>query len=414
MINFRIRSERLQARVLALRARVALFRAAWLSLLPVLSLVLFTIIAPDSQSRVWPWLAAGVAVFLAAAGLGRRRRDESNVIRDLDRRLGLGELLVTAAEVDQRGAKTALERRLLEDGASAIARFGGESAISDRPVRIEREALIGVCLILFGTLAVREALRLPPDPDRLPPIALPSSAGGSGPGAGAGNAGEGPGEGQGRSPGGRTPGLSPLAGAFASSAASASAAAALNDGDARGAARALRALADRADELSPGGRRTLGEALAGAADKVDDTDSELAYAARHAAEALQDENASASEGLSELAAALDAIAGRGLQTNPTPSVRERGGPALDRLADAGGEAAENLSAGDAAGGVERSAAGRGQADAAGRNLDRMGSRTGTPGSVTGDGGAAGFGAGIAPELRPIVLRYFAADGPRAP
>ncbi len=416
MINFRIRSERIQARVVGIRMRVALIRAAWLALVPILGFVLATIIRPDVRLSVWPWFAAGALVFVAGAGLGRRQRAESDVIRELDRKLGLGELLVTAAEVDRRGARTTLEKRLLDDGAAAIARFGGERAISDRPVRIEREALIGVCLIIFGTLAVREALRLPPDPDRLPPIAILSSGAGpgdgSGPGSEPGTGGDGDGGGSGTTPGGRTPGLSPIAGAFTATAAGSETAAALNEGDARGAARALRSLADRAEELSPDGRKALGDALAKAAEDFGADGSELAEAARSASDALRAEDDSASEGLSALASALDAAASRGLADSPPPSIREREGPPLDRLQGAGATSNDALNSRARRGAVERSAAGRGGAPDGDSPIGQR--RAGSTAPSASDGGTSGFGGKLSPEQRPIVLRYFASQREAAP
>lgn len=402
MINFRIRSERIIAQANAVRSRVALTRAAWLALLPVLAPILAGILVPERGLPIWPWAVGGAAVFALAVGLGRRPPAESEIIAGLDRRHGLGDLLVTSAEVDRRGARTALERRLLDDGAMAIARLGGERAISDRPVRIERETLVGIALVLFGALTFREALRTPPDPDRLPPIEFASGWAGV----------DRPGTALGTAAGGRTPGLGPLADALSTTAAGADAEAALRSGDARAGARALRALADRVQDVSPEGRRALGEALSTAADSLGDSRPDVADAARRASEALSDEERSSSDGLSELAAALDSIAGRGFEAVPTPSVLERDGPDLERLAGAGGSDGDTVDGGGSRGTVERSAAGRGAVPAADA-LDSTRSWRASP-SGAEVGAAAGLGAGIPREQRPIVLRYFSAYEREAP
>lgn len=422
MINFRIRAERLLSRAQAIRTRAARLRGAWLAGLPIVGLATVRLLWPaaGAGARPWPWILAAGLVFALAWTLAGRRRGGADVLRDLDREMGLGDLLVTAEEVDRRGARSALERRLLEDGAAAIARFGGERALSDRAIRLERDALVGIGLVAFGLVVLGEARRVPPHPDRLPPIEVPAAAGGAGErpgadGAGHGNVGS---TGQG---GGGMPGTDALARAFGATAAGAEVAAALEQGDGRTAARAVRALADRIDEMSPAGREALGQAMSGAGSSADD---ELARAARSASDALQGDGERAADGLAELAAALDSLAGRAPRAVATPSIVERPGPGAEvgRL-DAAGDSAASRFDTSVGSGVDRSAAGRGQDSTAVQGPGGSGARAGErAGSSAGRDRAArgmapsapGSAAGLPPDVRPIVLRYFSAAGRPAP
>ena len=407
MIHFRIRSERIQTRTIEIRRKVALIRAVWLGLLAPSIHVFLTMALPAYQISIVPSLLIGATVLLGMNLYGRRKRVESAVVAELDRRFGLGDLLVTAAEVDRRGARSVLDRRLLEDGAAAIAGLGGERAISDAPVRLEWEALFGVSLLLLGSFAVREASWAPLDPDKLPPISLASSNAGSGETMGSGPV----------SAGDRTAGLEGLASAFGSMAAGAEAAEALGRGDARAAARALRALADRAPELSTDGRETLSEALGFAAEKMSDASSDLAQAARNAAEALEADDDSSSEGLADLASALDAVAGRSDPAAEAPEVLETNGPNLERL-EVRGERIDQLGDESAGGQIGRSAAGRGGDRAEGGSGD--GGRSAGSGATEGRSSAgsgdisANFGADVDPRSRTVLRRYFAAEGSESP
>ena len=114
MIHFRVRYERLRGRYRRSHKRVVLLRALWASL--VLPLVAIWVRLVTSMSiPMWLVLLCAGAVFAAVALLQARQMEIAEPSRALDRRYGLGELLVTAVEVDRRGPATSVEERLLDD-----------------------------------------------------------------------------------------------------------------------------------------------------------------------------------------------------------------------------------------------------------------------------------------------------------
>jgi hypothetical protein len=398
MIHFRLRYERLRDRLRQVRRRSAFLRAAWLALLvPLVGLGLYLVGWGPLAPRAW--LVGALVVGVAALAWQRRRAHVVNLGRLLDRRFGLDDLLITAVEVDQRGVRSPVELRLLDDAAIAVATLGGERAIDSRASRREAETVAALVLTLIGLWLLAGTIGRPLSMHRLPPLAA------LGAGQGDGLAGRGGGAG---SAGGTSPVLAAMAGALADQAATRSMAGALAAGDPAGAASAARALADRTGELSDDGRRQVGASLQQAAQRAAPTDPEVARALIQAGQAMsQPNNEAAAARVEELAAALDAMvsqgrAGSGAAGESAPHTRS--GPQADRLgADPTPVRFEARSTGSPLG-TGRSAGG--------------GARTGQPAppALVEGGGGRSAAAGVGPdalrypwERRDTVRRYFAPE-----
>jgi hypothetical protein len=329
VIHFRVRYERLRDRLGSVRRRAALVRAAWLALLvPLIGLGLT--IAGGAPLAPRFWLAGAALVFVLAALGWNRSRPPGALDRDLDRRFGLDELLVTAVEVDRRGPRGPIEARLLDDAATAVAEIGGERAIDGRATRREAETLAALGLILVGLWLLAGTLGGLPPMERLPDLGtLDGSGGGTGGGEGDGAGGSG-----GDGAGGVSPAMGALAGALGDHAAARGIASALAAGDPAAAAKAARSLADRSDSLSPAGRAELARTLGELAESLRPDNPELAEALASAARALADPAAdSPAAGIEQLAGALGAMALADSRDAPPPvDPRARAGPPAERLA----------------------------------------------------------------------------------
>lgn len=323
MIHFRIRYEGLRGRLGSARRKAGLARAAWMALVaPVVGLALFAA-GRGPLSPGWWWLAAAV-VFGAAVIWQWRPAAPGALDRDLDRRFGLGDLLVTAVEVDRRGVRSPIETRLLDDAALAVTAIGDGAALDGRALRRELETLAGLGMVLAGLWLLAGTLAGPPDIARLPDLGTLASGGdGAGGGTGSGGAGSGG--------AGRSPELGQMAGALGDHAAARDVADALAAGDPAAAARAARALADRADGISGPGRDALAETLAGLGDDLAPSHPDLARALAEAARALRaGDRATPGAGIAGLAAQLDdlAVAAATPRTRPPQT---RAGPPAARL-----------------------------------------------------------------------------------
>jgi hypothetical protein len=398
MIHFRIRFERLQAHLGSVRRRVASLRSAWLAmLLPLAGLLLQILGGPSLSPRVW--LALMLVAFVVAWRAQDRRARRHRIEGELDRRYGLGELLVTAVEVDARGVRSNMESRLLDDAASAVARLGTDKALSGPLARREAETLVGTLLCLMGLWLLAGSLGGLPQTDRLPGIASPD-------GDRSANESEasGPEDGSGYTDAG-----SRLAGALGDHAAAREIADALAAGRPDLAARAARSLADRAGELSEQGRGELAESLGRAADETAPFDPDLAEALRSAKEALEaPDSGERGGGIERLASELE-----GLEDRPPaePAVAQaRAGPPLETL---GGQARRlDLSASKAAG--QAPAGGRSLAGSSeGLSLERLRDDPSSPGLAReGRAGLVPLEQGGDPlrypwPMRDALRRYFA-------
>lgn len=334
MIHFRVRYERLRLRISRTRRRVILLRALWIALLVPLGATALRVAAAADPDRLL-LLAVTLLVFLAAAAWGARSAAESEPSRLLDQRYGLGELIVTAVEVDGRGPSTAIEERLLDDAASAVTVIGSERSVGGSAVRREGETVLGLLLVIGGLWILSGAAAAEHTTDRLPTVSW-SAIGGldSEPGGGVGP-GAGPGEGRGAGSG-TSPALDSLASALGDHAAALTIARALEDGDPAAAARMARALADRAPELTDSGRHDLADALHEAAANVEEQEPDLADALRRAGRALESPDpVAAAPGVEQLASELDMMAARGGTLGAeagAPEALSREGPPAARLA----------------------------------------------------------------------------------
>jgi hypothetical protein len=401
MIHFRVRFERLAEHLASTRRRTALWRAAWLALIvPCLGVA-------GAGLGLWHWLpglwfTGAAVVFCLATWYGTRRAAGEQLGRWLDRRYHMDELLVTAVEVDRRGPRGAMETRLLDDAAMAVARLDRGPVADPRPVRREKETTAALGLLLAGLWLLAASSVGAGLTERLAPL----------PGSGDGLAAAGPGGGSAPSDRGPVaPGWSGMAAALGDQAAALGLAAALQRGEAAAAARAARALADQAPALSSQGRTELSEALRQAAKASSDLSLKAALEA--AAQALSTPNTdTAVDAVERLAAAFDvraAAPGTGLAM-ATPSAASRPGPPAQRLAGSGlpqslGTAAPGVRAGP--GGARAAGSAAGDAPLA------------PPRPVLGASGArvdaaSGVDALAVPgPYRDLVRRYFARDG-RAP
>lgn len=325
MIHFRVRYERLRGRLGQVRRRAALLRATWLALLAGLAHLLAEA-ASGVDLPLLPWIVGAGAIFVAALVWQVKQSGEQQLDRELDRRFRLDDLIVTAVEVDRRGARSAVEGRLLDDAATAVATLGGERAIDSRAARLEAEAVVALLLVVVGGWLLLGAMGRDRPVERLPEL----------PGLGAGGEGDASGfsAGVGPGPGGGSQGMRVLADALSDHAAARGIAAALMAGDAASAARSARALADRAAELSPAGRKDLAEILREAAAAIEATDPSLAQVVWETSRSLESADPEdAIEGVERLAAELDALAkrSRGSAGSPSSPEHDRTGPLTRRL-----------------------------------------------------------------------------------
>lgn len=322
MIHFRIRYEGLRGRLGSVRRRAGLVRAAWLALLaPLGGLALF--VAGRGPLAPGGWWLAAAAVFGGAAAWLLRPAAPGAVDRDLDRRFGLNELLVTAVEVDRRGVRSPIETRLLDDAALAVSSIGDDGALDGLTPRREAETLAALAMVLAGLWLLAGTLAGPPDTARLPDLGPPTADG-----TGA----EDGGDAAGSRGAGASPELGLMAGALVDHAAARDIADALAAGNPAAAARAARALADRADGLSSTGRDALAETLSALGDDLDAPHPDLARALDEAARALRaGGRATPGAGIEGLAEQLDSLAGGALATPHARTPRMRDGPPAARL-----------------------------------------------------------------------------------
>jgi len=323
LIHFRLRYERLRDHLGSARRRALLLRALWLALmLPAAGLLLHIAGAAPLAPRAW-LVGAGLAFFLAWGWLSRSAR-RANLERDLDRRFGLDELLVTAVEVDRRGARGAVEVRLLDDAATTVAELGDARQLTGNGSRREAEMLVGLGLVWVGLWLLAGTLAGLPVLDRLPGLPSPDGdlVGPEGPGAGP------------QGPGRASAAGARLACVLGDHAAAREIANALAAGNPKAAAKAARSLADRVGGLSEAGRRALAAALAEASRDLEALDPDLAEALDAAQKALESEDPSdRAAGIDRLADELDALEELRRDASPLPvEVSQRLGPPLDALA----------------------------------------------------------------------------------
>ena len=328
MIHFRVRYEQLRKRLGRLRRRAALFRSVWIGLLvPLAGLVAH--VAGLAPMQPTYWLGGAVLVTSAAALWQLACAPDAQLGRDLDRRFALDDLMITAVEVDQRGVRSELEGRLLDDAATAVATLGDGSAIDSRAARRELEAAVALLLVVAGLWLLAGTIGPPMTISRLPDLMVPG-------GSGEGTRGTGVGDRLTRRglPAGAAPALATAGWALGDHAAARGISAALSAGDAAQAARAARVLADRAAGLSDAGRDDLGELLRSAADEVVEMDPALAEALTQAAEALASAEPSvAAEAISRLATTIEGAPARWDQSRgaPGPALNVEAGPPAARL-----------------------------------------------------------------------------------
>jgi len=403
VIHFRIRYERLRGRLGAVRRRAAVVRAAWLGLLvPLAGMVAHIAGVVPLAPAIW---ATGAALVFAGVSLGWARPDPPAALdRALDRRFGLEELLVTAVEVDQRGPRTSIESRLLDDAATAVAVLGGERAIDGRATRREAETLVALALMLAGLWLLAGTLGGQPPLARLPELGALDGGGAGGSGANGG--------GPGSLGGDPSTAMGLLAGALGDHAAARDIADALAAGDPTAAARAARMLADRATGLSPAGRSDLAETLEQLAGQMHPIEPGLSDALKQAAGALNDPTVESSvTGIEQLAQAFEAltVGGSPAGREPQPTARSRAGPAAERLA----VRPTPLALGAAAARGRRFTSGPALGDAAAADPSRVeyradpvrgGRAAGTPVAVGADPLRYPW------ELRDMVRQYFAPAG----
>jgi len=336
VIHFRVRYERLRDRVSRARRQVLLLRALWMAMLVPLAALSLRLGWGLELGRL-PVLTATVVGFGAAAAWGARSGGRADPSRLLDRRFGLGELIVTAVEVDSRGPATSIEERLLDDAASAVTVIGRRRSVDGQMVRREAETALALALALAGLWILLGAAAPEAPRTRLPSVTWGALGGGAAEAGGGNGPGGGPGPGAGSGAASApSPALSALAAALGDHAAARSMAEALESGDPSAAARLARALADRAPELTEAGRHDLADALHGAAADVADDEPDLSRALRSAGRALESPDAaSAAAGVEELASELDILAARGGSLGAAagaPEVQTREGPPAERLA----------------------------------------------------------------------------------
>ena len=402
MIHFRLRYEGVRDTLVQLRSRVRGLRAAWRGIAALALLLPITALWPryaaTDAPKAWGPILLGLPIVVAGVSWLWDRRSERREASPawLDRRLGLGELLVTAYEVDRRGARTGPERWLLDDAASALAERAHPRALRGDAVEREVEALWAALLLAIGLGMAWGWLR------GLPAVAELGPPGSRGQGGAPGAVGH-----EART--GDSAALRGLGGQWSDHAALRPAARALERGDAASGARALRALADRAPQLSEVGARDLAEAMA---DSASAGSQALRDALEAAERALREgEAAEQAAALESLAGAIEQLPGSaGARRVPAAMDDRRDGPASPRLAvepkaldfgatepEEGASAAEIGAAAGRGRGLDAEAASEGEGASAGV-IDRE-PRAAEP-SIRGRRPA------LRPEEREIARRYF--------
>ncbi len=236
--------------------------------------------APPPGPLAWlSALAAAIGLPFALDRLRRFRPGPEAMAAELDRRFELGDLLVTALEVDRRTPHRPIEAALLDDAARRAGQLASGALLGDAPRRA-RSLTASLALLAAGLWLL--ALARPTD-RVLPLPALqalgPMGQGGEGPGAG---------HAQGLAAGSAAAGAAgDLARTLADHGAGRDIADALARGDPALAAAAARRLADRSAQLSPAGRRDLGKALRQASSLIPAEQGALREALEAAATALE-------------------------------------------------------------------------------------------------------------------------------
>lgn len=405
MIDFRVRYEGLARRETRDRMLIDLLRGSWIGASVALAAAVGGLLRPSPAPGGLAVIALGVAVFVGAILLVRRAR-RVDLIHDLERRHGLGDLLVTALEVDGRGAATGLDVRLLSDAAATLSRLSTDRSSLGAAARLEAETLFGVVCVLLGVLllgTVRDPLA---DVDRLPPLEVGSAASGWGASGSSGAA-----------SGGRTshtsagPGdLAGMAPELADHAASRAMAEALSRGDLGEAAREARALAGSVAAMSGIGRQQLATTLSEAAAALGDAEGTIGEALDEAGEALAgDSDEAAAAALSQLASAFDrhssgAAAPSGAARMPETRSRAAAAPTARTTLEAPGPGRVPLPARSAA----DPSIGAGRSDLAVTAGGTAGGSAAGPADARSPSGSGGPDPLRVPwEWRRTVQRYFA-------
>ncbi len=402
MIHFRIRFEAVRDRLAEGRRRGRWLRAGWRGIVALALCMLVDSVLSYTAIEGMPlsgWIVLPIFVVIASVLRDLRNDQQTDPAGWLDRQLGLGELLVTAVEVDRRGPTSGPERWLLDDAASALAEQSAHPALRSREVATETEALVAALLMATGILLTTGWLHAPV-PDAW-------SLGSGPPGRGGPPGAAGPGQGPGV--GGLGIDLAPAGDRMGDHAALRDTARAFQAGNAADGARALRQLADHVPELSERGSAEVAEAIREAAERIPQSEagSALADAMRVAGESLKTpDRAAQAEALDNVASALEeaarsAEASRG--QGPTPRAELREGPLAERLRSSGapvavptGRTAQEaaIAAGRSGGAVDSGEAGNA---GVARDAQDAGVRDALPPS----------GRGMDANDRAIVQRYFA-------
>jgi hypothetical protein len=341
MLQFRLRYPPLVARMARGRGMAMGLRAAWLAAAVPL-LVAAGGVGGVESPPVAAVAVAYIVVLSAAVALGARR-STGDTGRELDRRFGLDDLLVTAVEVDRRGPSTELDERLLRDAAEAAALLEDRSArVIGGGVRREAETLVASILLVAGLTLLGTGGYEPAAVPRLGDVGLPAGQFGGG-GAGGGDAGADGGGGSDGGSSGRDAGAyGDIARELADHAATRGLSRALGQGEPAAAAREARGLAAAPAELSDAGRADLAEALGDAAAAARERDPALADALLDASAAVHEtadddvaEDAAPLEEMEAVAAAIEAAWRTGSAPGAarrTPEAASRAGPPVERLA----------------------------------------------------------------------------------
>lgn len=312
---------------------VSLFRGLWLGLA-----VLVVGPALHLLDRPVPWrvviAAAGLPPLLSLLRALWHHPSPAHLARRLDRYFGLREQIATAYEVGQRGAVVGdVQARLIAQAGATLRRLRRHPALTPRfPLR-EVETLLALVLVAGGLWLWRETgsglpvvARRQLPPAIVDPVAAPVRRAAP------------------RLPPEAREAVARLAEALRQNSLTRGAGEALAQGDAAGAAEALRALADRLDQLTPGERADLADALRGAADALGSDMPEMRAALDRAADrAERGSAAEAAEALEELAREIEKLG------EPQAPVAAAGEESADGEPGAGGENSGTSDAAEAVG-----------------------------------------------------------------
>jgi enamine deaminase RidA (YjgF/YER057c/UK114 family) len=263
------------------------------------------------------WTLIG-AVALACIALGavlvlRPRMRAEDVARRLDRRFQLHEQLTTALEVGPQAEGAGAY--LYDQARRTLAHIRRQVAAHQRFPWSELALVISLTVLLAGltTMATIEAERFAAPVEPLPPLSRPADPAERFPEEPfqpppGDRAADGPGQAPVLAPGpGDAAALAALADALRDQSLTRPAAEALDQGDAAGAARQLRALAGQAGQMSAGARGDLSQALREAAGQLAPTDPGLADQVQRIADGLDAGESQAAEALERLAELVEQV-----------------------------------------------------------------------------------------------------------